>query len=66
LTAFTNYSSTNLQYGVQLAGDCYENVIDGNIIGFDINNESAPNLAGAISNISSKADTNIIINNVTN
>jgi len=58
---FTNYIATNLKYGVQLAGNCYENVIDGNVIGYTIEGDSAPNKLGTISNISSKANTNIII-----
>lgn len=58
---FTNYSATNLKYGIQLAGNCYENIIDGNVIGLTINGDPAPNQLGTISNISSKAETNIII-----
>jgi len=64
-TIFTNYCSANLQYGVKLSGNCCENTIEGNYIGLDINNESAPNIAGTIINVSKKASTNKIINNIT-
>jgi len=61
---FTNYIAANVKYGVQLAGDCFENTIDGNVLGQTFTGDSAPNLEGNIINVSSKADTNIIINNV--
>lgn len=64
-TIFTNYCSANLQYGVKLSGNCCENTIEGNYIGLDINDESAPNIAGTIINVSKKASTNKIINNIT-
>jgi len=62
---FTNYCSTNKEYGIQLAGSSFNNVIEGNYVGYTIDNTPAPNLLGAISNISTNAGTNVIINNIT-
>lgn len=63
---FTNYSAANNGYGVSLSGDCFLNKVISNYIGYDFDNNVVPNLAGTILNNSSKADTNIIKNNITN
>ena len=64
-TILTNYFSANKEYGIQLAGNSYKNIIDSNIVGLDIIKSLAINTLGSIIDIS-KCKANIIKNNITN
>lgn len=65
LKKLTNYIATNGLYGVSLQDNCYKNRIISNYIGLTFSEISAPNGAGPFVNNSSKANTNIIRNNIT-
>jgi len=62
----TNFSSANYGYGVNLTGNSYKNVVENNYIGLTSTKIKAPNKLGTINNDSTKANTNIIKNNITN
>ncbi len=61
----TNYIAANNFYGVALLGNCFNNKVIYNYIGYTFSEKSAPNYIGPFTNTSSKADTNIIRGNIT-
>ena len=64
ISKITNYSASNILSGIKLEGLCENNIIEGNVVGYDFNGDLAPNKQGSIVDKSQRP--NIIRNNITN